>query len=62
MSKEEKIIQCAKCNRELFRKETGDIRNDNGTYAMNTQVYLIRETECPYCEGVADHEKSKMAN
>ena len=58
MSKEVKIIQCAKCNRELFRKETGDIRNDNGTYAMNTQVYIIKETECPYCQEVQNESES----
>lgn len=52
MSKEIKIIKCAKCDRELFRKETGHIRNDNGTLAINTQLYFVKETECPYCEEV----------
>ena len=62
MSKEVKVIKCAKCDKVLFRKETGNIRNGNGTMSVNTQLYFVKETECPYCEGVADHEKSKMAN
>ena len=61
MSKEVKIIRCAKCDRVLFETATGSIWNDNGTMAMNTQLYFVKETECPYCQEV-QNEKSKMAN
>ena len=49
MSKEVKIIQCARCKRMLYRQEKGDIKNLNGVYGTNTQHYFISSSNCPDC-------------
>lgn len=60
MSKNIKVLECRKCGRELYRTETGEIRNPNGTYATNLELYRIEERYCFECsrEKEADHGKS----
>lgn len=51
MSKEIKIIQCSRCNRELYRQEKGNIDNANGIKGSNTEFYRIDPCNCPACSG-----------
>lgn len=58
MSKEIKIIQCARCKRELYRQETGDIKNIKGILGSNMQRYYISSDNCPECSKGAKNENN----
>ena len=50
MSKIITVIECSRCHAELFRKEEGDIKNDNGVYGIVTNVYEVNESMCSHCK------------
>ena len=49
MSQEIREIRCNMCNKVLFRKVEGNIRNENGTYATNLRTFTVNESNCPFC-------------
>lgn len=50
MSKSITVIKCCHCHAELFRKEEGDIKNDNGIFGTVTNVYEVNESMCSHCK------------
>lgn len=51
MSRTINILQCRKCGEELYRKEEGEIKEDDGRWFLNTKVYLVDERYCSHCTG-----------
>lgn len=51
MSRTIKILQCRKCGEELYRKEEGEIKEADGRWFSNTEVYLVNERYCSHCTG-----------
>jgi hypothetical protein len=56
MSKETIIIQCRDCNREVYRRESGYIVNDNGLKGTVAKKFTIDKRKCPYCRGIKTPE------
>lgn len=52
MSKETIVIRCKDCDREVYRKESGYIVNDNGLKGTVVKSYTIDKKKCPYCRGI----------
>lgn len=52
MSRETIVIKCKDCDREVYRKESGYIVNDNGLKGTVVKTYTIDKKKCPYCRGI----------
>ena len=50
MSKNIIIGKCRSCNREIGRKEEGEYKNPNGIIAVNTRIFTVDKSLCPYCK------------
>lgn len=57
MSKEIRIIRCAKCGRDIYHNESGDYKNKNGISGSNTRIMKANYRLCPNCNsGGCDDE------
>lgn len=57
MSRTIKILQCRKCGEELYRKVEGEIREADGRWFSNTEVYIVDERYCSHCTGIPNEVK-----
>ena len=51
MSRTIKILQCRKCGEKQYRKTEGEIKEVDGRWFSNTEVYLVDERYCSHCTG-----------
>ena len=58
MSKTIKILQCRKCGEELYRTEKGEIKEADGRWFLNTEVYIVDEKYCSHCTGKLNEVKN----
>lgn len=49
MSKEIRIIKCAKCGCDIYHKESGENKNKNGISGSNTRIMIANYRLCPNC-------------
>lgn len=57
MSRETIIIKCTDCDREVYRRDTGELRNDNGVVGTVIKTFNINKQKCPYCRGIKSPEE-----
>ena len=50
MSKIIEILKCNRCGRQLYKTETGDVKNENGTMTSNTVIHTVNESLCRFCQ------------
>lgn len=56
MSRETIVIKCTDCGREVYRRDTGELRNDNGIVGTVLKTFNINKQKCPYCRGIKSPE------